>query len=60
MPLGEKVERMTSAQRRAWRLKKTGSEIKKTGTSRAVGSKGKVKGKRSGISVDGKSYKKKK
>ena len=39
MPLGEKVTRMTSAERRAYRLKMTGSAIRKTGTNRTVGKK---------------------
>jgi len=39
MPLGETPpKRMTSAERRAWRLKKTGSAVRKTGTNRTVGS----------------------
>ena len=38
MPLGQKPpKRMTSAERRAWRKSKTGSEVKKTGTNRVVG-----------------------
>ena len=38
MPLGDKdiPKRMTAAERRAWRMKKTGSPVKKTGTNRTV------------------------
>lgn len=50
------ISRMTSAERRAWRKKLTGSEVKKTGTNRTVGKKVMTTGGRSGVSVDGKAY----
>jgi hypothetical protein len=47
-------KRKTTADQRAYRLKMTGSEYKKTGTNRTVGTKVMTTGNRSGQSVDGK------
>ena len=38
MPVGNKPKRETASERRKRRLKMTGSEYKKTGTNRTVGS----------------------